>query len=84
MKARYRITCLLGAGAVLALGFAAGLISGPPPTREDSASERVAAGASAAPEIRLALDAALSDCNDACRQSRGVAAVAALGYRPPQ
>ncbi|KJK24936.1 hypothetical protein UB46_07605 [Burkholderiaceae bacterium 16] len=81
MKARYRITCLLG--AVLALGFAAGLITGSPPAREDSARERVTAAASAATDIRVAADAALSDCDDACRQSRGVAAVTALGHRPP-
>ncbi|MGT2494692.1 hypothetical protein ACU4GD_40425 [Cupriavidus basilensis] len=30
VKVRYRITCLLGAGAVLALGFAAGLITASP------------------------------------------------------
>ncbi|AJG23885.1 hypothetical protein RR42_s2303 [Cupriavidus basilensis] len=68
---------------MLALGVAAGQRTGAPVAREDSASERIAAAASAATDIRAAVDAALSDCDDACRQSRGIAAVMALGYRPP-
>ncbi|MDF3832221.1 hypothetical protein P3W85_04535 [Cupriavidus basilensis] len=83
MKARYRITCLLGAGAVLALGFAAGLMTAWPPAREDGAGERASAAAATATEIRVAADAALSYCDDACRQSRGIAAVTAMGHRPP-
>ncbi|MGE8365907.1 hypothetical protein ACU4GI_01275 [Cupriavidus basilensis] len=81
MKVRYRITCLLGAGAVLALGFAAGLITASPPAREDSAYERASA---AATDIRVAVDAAPTDCDDACWQRRGVEAVMLLGNRPPQ
>ena len=86
MKARYRITCLLAAGAVLALGFAAGVTTASPPAREDGASERApaaAAAATAATDMRAAVDAALTYCDDACRQSRGIAAVTAMGHRPP-
>lgn len=83
VKARYRITCLLGAGAVLALGFAAGLMTAWPPAREDGARERASAPAAAETDIRAAVDAALTYCDDACLQSRGIAAVTVLGNRPP-
>ncbi|MGO4156311.1 hypothetical protein [Cupriavidus sp. YAF13] len=81
MKAGNRITCLLGAGAVLAVGFAAGLITASPPAREDGANERASA---ATTDVRLAVDAASTDCDDACWQRRGVEAVMSLSNRPPQ
>ncbi|WP_416052976.1 hypothetical protein [Cupriavidus basilensis] len=81
MKAGNRIACLLCAGAVLAVGFAAGLITASPPAWEDGAYERASA---ATTDIRVAADAAPIDCDDACWQRRGVEAVMLLSNRPPQ
>ena len=81
MKAGNRIACLLGAGAVLAVGFAAGLITASPPAREDGANERVSATTA---DIRAAVGAAPTGCDDACWQRRGVEAVMLLSNRPPQ
>lgn len=83
MKARYRITCVLGVAAVLALGSAASLNMASPPASEGSAGGPVTEAATAATDIRAAVDAALTHCDDACRQSRGMAAVRAMGHRPP-
>lgn len=81
MKAGNRIGCLLGAAAVLALGFAAGLITAAAPAREDGTNERASA---AATDIRVAVDAVPTDCDYACWQNRGVSAVTLLGNWPPR
>ncbi|WP_454731265.1 MULTISPECIES: hypothetical protein [Cupriavidus] len=78
MRTRYRIACLLGAGAVVALGMVAGVMTAVLAPAEESAGAGVAAA-----DMRAAVDAALRHCDDACRQSRGIAAVTALGHRPP-
>jgi hypothetical protein len=80
VKAQYRITYVLGVAAVLALGFAAGLNKASPSAGEGSASGQVTAVAT---HTWAAMDAALTHCDDACRQSRGIAAVRAVEHRPP-
>ncbi|WP_152561780.1 hypothetical protein [Cupriavidus sp. SK-3] len=81
MKVGDRITCLSGACAALALGFAAGLVTASPPAGEDGAYKRASA---AATDIRVAVDASLGACDEACRQSWGIEAVTLLGNRPPR